>query len=564
MKKIILLSFFIFSCHSSIEKSFYSLNDAFFNWYFKFNPIKSLYYKDSKINNFYRNYTNNDNLEYIADISRFIIELSQIDATKLSINDKIDYNILYFNLERLIYEMTSLKEWEWNPYLVIDQIYRILLYVSESNSIDMRTRINYVEKNLEYIPNILYSFKKNIIYYSKIHSDLSIHNIDNIIELINQIPLKLNADNITLDKIDKSIEKVIKSLFDFKEWLSYDISTLDRVNYPQDLNLLDNGFKYFVGDNYKPQRIYLSAERKKTALQNQLFEVTLPMYLKVNDEPVWLDREDTLNVIHWVIDYILNKPANQINNNDNILDSVFKSINSIEKFIYENNILSKNILQSIELAIAPHYFIEENFLFDHNGNDLNRNSIYYINKISDDGIASLIFPQLEILNCQNVIPGFSIQDAYAKMNDSKVRYIFPDAIIASAWKHYSLSILIDNKFNKWNNEHYILKLRNELLITCKAILENKYYSKNIKLNEMRSFLKKESFISNKELVRAIEDINFNYFSGTQSFIGMVEINALKIEYKKKYNGEFDYLRFHNDILKNSYIPFYSLKEILLD
>ena len=49
-----------------------------------------------------------ENEEYIADVARFIIELSQIDVTKLSPSSRVDYNVLYFHLEKIQFEMNTM------------------------------------------------------------------------------------------------------------------------------------------------------------------------------------------------------------------------------------------------------------------------------------------------------------------------------------------------------------------------------------------------------------------------------------------------------------------------
>ena len=105
MKRIlILIGIIIFGCRSSPETSFDNLNQAFINWYFKYHPVESTRYNMSKNNGRFSLNTKLEMDEYYADISRFLIELSQIDATKIAPNSRIDYNILYSKLEKMKYE----------------------------------------------------------------------------------------------------------------------------------------------------------------------------------------------------------------------------------------------------------------------------------------------------------------------------------------------------------------------------------------------------------------------------------------------------------------------------
>ena len=111
MKRIlILIGIIIFGCRSSPETSFHNLTHAFTNWYFKYHPVESTRYNIDLKNGRYFSNTKLQLDEYYADISRFHIELSQIDATKIEPESKIDYNILYSNLEKMSTNMRKMNQ----------------------------------------------------------------------------------------------------------------------------------------------------------------------------------------------------------------------------------------------------------------------------------------------------------------------------------------------------------------------------------------------------------------------------------------------------------------------
>ena len=102
MKRILILTgILIFGCRSSPETSFDNLTKAFISWYFRYQPVESSRYNMQHDHEKLNLYETSGRDEYYADISRFLIELSQIDATKISPEDRIDYNILYSQLESM-------------------------------------------------------------------------------------------------------------------------------------------------------------------------------------------------------------------------------------------------------------------------------------------------------------------------------------------------------------------------------------------------------------------------------------------------------------------------------
>ena len=64
-----------------------------------------------------------------------------------------------------------------------------------------------------------------------------------------------------------------------------------------------------------------------------------------------------------------------------------------------------------------------------------------------------------------------------------------------------------------------------------------------------------------EIIQKKSDLD--YFNGTQSFIGMMEINSLLNEYKRKQSHSFNIVEFHREVLSNGIIPLYELKKKIM-
>ena len=216
MRKILIITgILIFGCRSSPEASFEDLNIAFINWYFKYHPVKSTRYAIIGNDGRYRLNGTSERDEYYADISRFLIELSQIDATKISPEARIDYNILYSKLEKMKYIMDDIRPWEWNPLWTINEIYDGIYILSERVYLEMDDKVDALKSRLEKIPMVLDNSKNLMIAQSKFHISYCNNRIDKLIILLQQLPLKLNSDNISLDNIDRLIEKCINTLEEY-------------------------------------------------------------------------------------------------------------------------------------------------------------------------------------------------------------------------------------------------------------------------------------------------------------------------------------------------------------
>ena len=566
MKRIlILIGIIIFGCRSSPETSFDNLNQAFISWYFKYHPVESTRYNMSKNNGRFSLNTKTEMDEYYADISRFLIELSQIDATKIAHNSRIDYNILYSQLEKMKYVIDEIKPWEWNPLWTLDELHDGLYILSERENIDMDNRVSAIQSRLGKIPELLENSKILMIAHSKIHILYSNTRVDKLLILLQQLPLKLNSDNITLDNIDDLIKKSTVALEDFKNWINSQAVKFDEINFPSDVSLIQNGFNHFTGGKYLSPHVYELAKKKLIPIQDRLFHLTLPFYLKENDEPVWLDRADTLEVIQWTIDDIYNNPKNKIKN-DEVLSGFYKSLTAIEKFCYTKSILPREKNKTIKLEFAPDYSSSQSpvFLFDNHPKKVSMDIVYNIKAPEGDfGEYNLNQQEIDIINAMHILPGYGIQLGYSQNYASMIRYLFPDLVTASGWKFYALNMLIEEGYANWDQEYHILKLKEEISIIARTIMEMRYYSREINREDAIKFLREMAFMKENEAQLAQMETDLNYFSGTASFIGVMELNSLLAEYKRKQGDNFVLSEFHRLILQDGIIPLFELKKRVL-
>ena len=552
----------LIGCQSSAKSSFQSLNQAFISWYYKFHPVEATRFGVGKCQDSFRLIGNSENEEFVADISRFVIELSQIDATKLSTADRIDYNILYANLEKMQYVMNYIRPWEWNPLWILNEISEGFFLLSERSDINMDNRVQAVKGRLKSVPEILSRSREMMIAHSPLHIEHGNKRIANIILLIDQLPLKLNSDNLTLDEIDISIETCKRALLNYVMWMKQDAIHMPIFKFPLDLELVDQAFSYLIGERYISEHVYQLADKKLIPTQNRIFSLALPIYLEENDEPVWLDRDDTLEVIHWTIDHIRNEPGYQVPVSD-ILHNFYKSISTIEKFADSKEIIPKNVRKRIKLSFAPMYSQAEYpvRLFDYHQKKINSEVLYFIQGNEDaSGLFPLTTHEIDLANAQHIVPGQSVQIAHAQKYPSQIRYMFPDPVTTSGWQVYAMQMLVNEEFVDWGNEHHILKLKAEIMVICQAIIEGTYYSGQINRKDALSYLRKHAFLNDSEAGSIMLQSDLYYFAGTKAFIGMMEMNSLLAAYKRNQGSNFNILRFHNIVLKDGIIPLYELKK----
>ena len=124
-------------------------------------------------------------------------------------------------------------------------------------------------------------------------------------------------------------------------------------------------------------------------------------------------------------------------------------------------------------------------------------------------------------------------------------------------------MLIEEGYANWDQEYHILKLKEEISIIARTIMEMRYYSREINREDAIKFLREMAFMKENEAQLAQMETDLNYFSGTASFIGVMELNSLLVEYKRKQGDNFVLSEFHRLILQDGIITLFELKKRVL-
>ena len=158
--KILLLCFgyiFILSCNSKTNNSLFSLNNAFENWYKKNHTININYY--NKGFHFYNDiYYIDLYREYINDLKRFQLELSQLDVNNIASSLVDEYYFLKNLINNLLIVNSDLSI-KNDPFLLLYDNYYSIYNIIENNNLMMNEKIdllfNSINKNIQNNQHVL-------------------------------------------------------------------------------------------------------------------------------------------------------------------------------------------------------------------------------------------------------------------------------------------------------------------------------------------------------------------------------------------------------------------------
>ena len=530
---------FLISCNSKNTNNFLILKEAFVDWYNK-NHLTNNYDFDvsyfSLINNL-------SSMNYYEDISRFKLELSQINKNELNSYNKIDYEIMLSTISRINLSNTSLKNKNNSFNDVVLNIYNSFHLIINDNKFSDFNKIILLEKHLPDVLKYLSNSKENLSseYNSKLISQFNeyYYILNNYLNhIVDLLEIDQNSYNILFENIN-ILRADLKNFFN---WVNYDysftssnLSFLEKENNYYDLyknNLFENElYNYFNTINFLKNKVNI--------LKNNLFNESLSIYLNFNDEPIWVDKSDTLNVINWVV-------------NNKIKVSTFNADDSVEKIsgnyknildYYKNLNIQRFDTSAAKIILKKDYNIHSNYychgsfvldLYDNNSLELN-----------DYFITNLIFEKI-----------FSMHNIYGSLigNNNSLRNI-ENELYSSGISLFLYELYINDLSEKFklNKILFYINLIKKIEI---AILQDQH-NNNLDENKITEAFKSNDFFSNYLVdidPSSLNNSNILYLESILSYLHLLNKYEEEVLIKKKFKKN----EFINNIFESGYVNYYTI------
>ena len=292
------------------DKEFESLANKFIDELLEMNPEWATqlgnHKYDGKLNDYSIEGVNKDrefNKKYLA-------ELEKIPLDKLNKTNNVDYRIWKHNLESNLFQLDTLKEYEWNPmtYNVGSAINNLL----QRDFAPLKDRLENAKSRLEGIPKVIEAAKANLKNPPKVHTETAIQQNEGVISLIKG-DLQMFVDEAKLtDEFKPVQEKAVKDLEEYGKWLKEDLLPRSDGDFRIGDEKYQEKLRFSLESDLKKDEILKRAEADLKATQDRMYEIAVPLYKKyVSDEKDEEKQKDKKIVNKAVLDKLSRRTSGQ-------------------------------------------------------------------------------------------------------------------------------------------------------------------------------------------------------------------------------------------------------------
>ena len=483
----------------------------------------------------------------------YLDSLGSLQVSMLSPVNQIDYTIMTSNLQSWLFQIDTLKEYEWNPlsYNVGGAIYGL----TAREFAPLKDRLLSVKARLTLLPSILDAARANLKNPPRVHTETAIRqNPGNIAMIRDELNTYLEKVPELKDEFAPIQQNVISALEAYGAWLEKDL--LPRST--GDFRIGDEKFRrklhFSLESDLTKEDVLAKAEADLRATQDAMYETALPLYKKffpkVTDPKKIEDKR-------LVSKAVLDKLAETRPTNETIVGMANQMVQSTTDFVRSNNLMTVPA-EPVKVIVMPEFQRGVAVAYCDAPGPLEKDgeTFYTISPTPADWTKQRVESffreynnhMLQNLTIHEAMPGHYLQLAHSNKfkAPTMVRAIFGSGTFVEGWATYAEQLMVEKGYGGPEVKMQQLKMRLRLIIN--SIIDQKIHTAGMTEQEAMDLMMKKGFQEDGEAAGKWRRACLTSTQLSTYYVGNIEVNAIRAAYEAKGKGSSDMKTMHDTIL----------------
>jgi uncharacterized protein (DUF885 family) len=483
--------------------------------------------------------------------------LAHFEVNDLSELSRMDYRILQNQLDYSNWQLTTLKDYQWNPsrYSAIPAFAHIL----NEHYAPLTKRLRNFYQKMADLPAYYKEAQKQIKNPVPELTALAIEQQTGGISIMEKdFADSLKKTNIPAAEQKQMTDRAkiaaesIRGYITFLQNLKSDKPRSFRLGK----ELYEDKFRYEIQSAYTAQQLFNIATERKKQVHKEMAKLSRQLWPKYfGKKPM---PADSLDMISQVLDSLSAKHTTAA-----LLQSTIENqLPKLSAFVKSKDLLTLDPNKPLIVRKNPAYFgnaavasLSAPGPYDKNGNSYY--NIISLAGLSADKAESYLREYnnytLQILSIHEGIPGHYAQLVYANKAPSLIKAIFGSGAMVEGWAVYGEQMMLDNGYDD-SPEMKLMWYKWHLRSVCNAILDFNVHANNLTKDQAITFLTHEAFQQQAEAEGKWKRVSVSSVQLTSYYDGYKEIMDLREAYKAKMGDKYRLKEFNEKFLSYGNAP----------
>lgn len=476
-----------------------------------------------------------------------LAQLARIDPKSLSAENSVDYRILKNRLESQIYELETLRGWEWNPlqYNVGEAIYALI----SREFAPPEKRLRSVIGRLKGIPAVVAAAKANLKAPPKVHTETAIQQNKGTTKLVKEQLEPLVKQAPKLEKDFRSAQSTaLAALADYQQWLEKDLLPRSTGDFRIGDEKFRKKLRFALDSDLSKEEILRRAEADLKATRSGMFHTAAQIWPKLfPDKPAPMDEGIAIKAV-------LDDAAKKHPNNDTVLSQATRTLAETTRFVKEKGFVSV-LDEPLDIVAMPEFQRGVAVASCNPSGPLEKNkkTFYYISPTPEDWKPERVESffreyndsMLQEITIHEAMPGHYLQLAHANRfrAPTLVRAIIFSGTFIEGWATYAEQLMADAGYG--GPEVHMQQLKMRLRMVLNAIIDQKIHTEGMSEQEAIARMMNDGFQEEGEAVGKWKRAQLSSTQLSTYYVGNSEMNDIRAAWEKT-RGKYPDLRALHD------------------
>jgi uncharacterized protein (DUF885 family) len=506
----------------------------------------------------------------LAFIDEWLDKFGKLNASRLSPNQRTDLAVLLNKLKYDRWQLTTFREFEWNPaeYNVAQPLDLILNTEYAAKAQRLRT----ILKRLAYVPAYYQAARASIVNPTHEHTQLALQQAPGTLVVL--ADLGQAAQDSILTPQEKAIFalRVANAGTAVLGWVDF-LTDLDKSqmqmhrarSFRIGKDLYEQKFAFEIQSANTGEQTYRKALAARDelltrmdGLANQLWEKTM------GSTPKPTDRYKKIGMV-------IDKLSLQHTTPANFLPEIRRQIPQLQDWVVSHDLVSIDPSKPLVVRETPLYQRGvAGASIDAPGPYRPRDKTYYnvtpLDGLTPEQAESSLREynnwMLQILNIHEAIPGHYTQLMNANRSPSLVKALFGNGAMVEGWAVYGERMMLESGYGDNAPELWLMWCKWNLRSVSNTILDYSVHVLGMTRDQAMDLLVRQAFQTPQEAAEKWRRAQLSSVQLSSYFSGYSDIMELRERRKEQLGGRFNLKQFHDQFLSYGNAPVKIIGELM--
>jgi uncharacterized protein (DUF885 family) len=497
---------------------------------------------------------------------RYLAELATVDPTELSRANSVDYRILKSRIERSVFSLDVLREYEWNPlhYNVGGALYDLM----SRDFAPLPERLRSLAARLRAVPAVVAAAQANLRTPPKVHAETAIAQNSGTIGLLGQeLDALLAQAPAVREEVEEARTVARAALEAYGKWLEADLLPRSTGDFRLGADKFRRKLAYVLDSDLSLEEISTRAQQSLAETQQAMYDTALPLYRTLVPAATPEQLADHKLVIRTVLDQL----AADRPNNATVVTRARETLARATAFVRDRALVSVPE-KPIDLIVMPEFDRGVAIAYCDSPGPLEKNgaTFFAISPTPKDWSADRVESfyreyndyMLQDLTVHEAMPGHYLQLAHSNefRAPTKIRTIFSSGTFVEGWAVYAERLMAENGYGGPQVKLQQLKMLLRTIIN--AILDQRIHTAGMTEQEAMDLMMKEGFQEEGEAAGKWRRAMLTSTQLSTYFVGYSEVLGIREAYEAKNGPITNWRAFHDSVLAFGSPPAKYVKELM--